>query len=201
MKTKNLAIRLLLLLSVLVFSPCTYGQKILESLEKINFKKIEESAKCLTKRKITEYSKESLKVQPVFLVTTRVDFDDRSNYTVYDLLNNLIFVQNNIPTSYVYTDSLKFASRVYKKEVSKIYNQELAKQSFSLEMIDTIAPTFVMELYFHSFESSPTVYLCYKDDSITILKNNKEGVFEILPLSNVIDWRCFNPEMRVTKRK
>lgn len=56
MKTKNLAIRLLLLLSVLVFSPCTYGQKILESLEKVNFKKMEESAKHLTKRKLTEYN-------------------------------------------------------------------------------------------------------------------------------------------------
>ena len=195
-------LRIFFILTLLLkLHPHLHGQNVLERLQKINVEKIQKSAVKQTKRKINGLTDVNLRVQPIFNVTTINDFISESGYTENDLLHNLTFVHNNIPTSIVYTDSLEFVSRVYGKDAVKIFNQDLAKKNISLEVLNKFNFQFILELCFHSFPTSTTVYLCYRDSTISIVKSNQKGDFEITPLSEIKDWRWFNPEMRVTKYK
>lgn len=184
---------------LILFSTNVFGQNIMVELKKINLDKIESNAITQTRDQMKELKNAKLSAKVYFSVETRDDFYSKTEYTEDDLLANLMLSHDHQPTCYVYSDSLEFMSRVGNKRVSEIVNQKLEKAIFPLDMVENINPDYILKLLFTSSTLSDITYLCLKGEAVTVLTRNALGDFQSFPLSDINDWRLFNPEMRITK--
>lgn len=195
--------RIIFILTMIIFIlPDLHSQNILDQLKKYNLKKIEYKAIKKTRKQLKVPKDKNLSAISYFLVGTIKDYNQDTG-TTSELLLNLELKYNQV-TCFVYDDSLNVLAEAntVSKQVAPIFNPEICKRHLYVKFFKEIAPEYIMMLVFKSENLPSILYLYYKENNIYLAYMSKDETKIIYyPLSEVKNWRWFNPEMRVNKKR